>query len=754
MIDWSFILNPDTDNLEVEEPAGWSDGDFVVQRDPVFHGVSIMYGSRDLTFEGLAAEIIKEEYDNNGTEGATTLRVTFTCDDVVQYSEDFALDYNTYQEQCGAGCTVSISFEQKGCFQKVAGNIDKVIDVDKTKAIDDTTDLDTYDWLRREITLPAVGLKLQDKALGGKDGHTKVLTDDIDWECSGCINASWFGWLMPGLPETKYSSLGSFVTSSGFEHIRYYGANNIPPYQYITTINTTELLNDIRCELSNGMASFRVKGSVEVGATDWDGGFLMRLKLFRLPAGLDETNQANWQELYSQDAVDISEPGTYTYDLADSFPIDIAQGDKFTFGFFYQIGRYNEVDFINLSQDPSPEDAPTNFLDITALSICEDSQAFVYAVHELLSRLTESMSNKCLKLESEYYGRTDSQPTAYERDGCGSLRVLTSGLYIRRAETPSLSMSLKTALQGLRAIDNIGYALQENSAGEDVLKVEPATYFFQDVEVIRLPLVSSALKTVNIEEVIGEIKSGYTNWEPEAINGLDEFNSTREHRLILDNAKTVLDILCEFVAASSVWEITRQQSFAETGAADTKYDNNIFIACMVRDGSYYLYLHDELAVEQGGILDPSNIVDPDTVYNFRISPFRNLLRWYKSIIGSYRVVDPTKKIKFVAGTGNVLASGYLSDDCAIESQVAHAENEDITSDDIRTLEDSTPLFRPENITFEYPLSLNDFLTIRANPYGYISYQCGTGEWLKGYIRKVSYRIGRGNSTIELRSKYE
>jgi hypothetical protein len=52
------------------------------------------------------------------------------------------------------------------------------------------------------------------------------------------------------------------------------------------------------------------------------------------------------------------------------------------------------------------------------------------------------------------------------------------------------------------------------------------------------------------------------------------------------------------------------------------------------------------------------------------------------------------------------------------------------------------------------LSVADYKTLKANPYGYISFQCGTGEWKKGYVQDVRYRLNKGDADFVLKIKYE
>ena len=46
---------------------------------------------------------------------------------------------------------------------------------------------------------------------------------------------------------------------------------------------------------------------------------------------------------------------------------------------------------------------------------------------------------------------------------------------------------------------------------------------------------------------------------------------------------------------------------------------------------------------------------------------------------------------------------------------------------------AAPIYKPEKIIFEYPITWEQYLLIRENPYGLIGYQCGSGDIEYGWI---------------------
>lgn len=98
-----------------------------------------------------------------------------------------------------------------------------------------------------------------------------------------------------------------------------------------------------------------------------------------------------------------------------------------------------------------------SFFTLNAIRNCPSTDAELFMIHETLSRLSESITNYCVRAMSSYYGRIDSQPFSFPTDSYPGLRALTSGLKLRNADNPTYFQSLQDALQGLNAIDNIGY---------------------------------------------------------------------------------------------------------------------------------------------------------------------------------------------------------------------------------------------------------------------------------------------------------
>lgn len=721
-MNWIFYL----DALEIDEPAGFAEFTIRAKRDDVWHGVFFEASASDLSFYGEAAAYLQEKRDNQGFAAVVVFRAVSDC------GEEFSgnLDFRKFKATCGNDCTVTMPVEQPGCLMTLRNRYDQKVDLDTRLGFDGLTVLPDYSYMNFEMMLAAQELFLGDEATPSEDELFDI-ADSPEWfpnEGGITINA----YLMPFFDTITNSSLGNFSPYSTIEFVNG-GFNNAPPLGASIPIITID--GDTVCGVSGAELEYRLKGTI-VQTTTGTSVTNFTVKLFRLPAGLDEMDTASYEQVYELLMASLTNDDTADFDVTATIPLpDINPGDQFFLGVFVRnFTGQPEVDTLTFLQDQD------SFFRTTASGLCPETEAAVSMVHEALSLITEAITDRCLTVKSDYYGRVDSQPYEAATDGCGGLRVLTSGLRLRRSENPKHFLSLKDAYDSLNAIDNIGMAVET-----DVLRIEPVRYFYQDVEVMSMPYIPAATYELQERLAYSIVKVGYKKWETENVNGLDEFNSNKEFRSTLTSIDNTLDITSNFIAGGYPIEHTRQQSFAETGAADTKYDNDTFIIVVERE-AYGFH------VEQGVIDNAANIYSPATAYNWRIRPMYNLMRWWKSIASSYvSLMNTASRFMFSAGTGNLEATGdMLTDPCRVET-VTKPENGNLAVGDVL---DSTPIWKPETVNFRYPMSMKEYNLVKQNPYGFISFQCGKSAYEKGYIINLLYHVADGEADITLKVKWQ
>lgn len=719
-MDFKFYLN----DIEIEEPVGFADIVFNVKRDENWHGVFHEASTSDLGFYGEAAQILEDAKENYGIEANVEFKATYRCDNG-EYADAIIgkLDFGQWVSSCGNECIITMPVEAQGCIMTLRNRYDQKVDVDSQLAFDKLTVLENYAGINFPLTLPAKDLEARVEGYASTDPISVQIVDNPDSDSNSLS-------IRPDYNDVRYNSIDTseLTPNNQFQQIPTETFPDIP-------ISPVLLFEDrASCFSGEFEYEFRNKGRIFVNTNLQGVNFQNRLSYWD---GIEGQDFWNDNILISNDTFfgedNYTSGDVIEFDTTFTGTINLIEGRGL---YMETLMSYFDAD----DQNPTVtvEYDPETFVRIVNNKSCESTEANVSLIHETLSRVTEAITDRCLTVKSDYYGRTDSQPYAAAEDGCGSLRVLTSGLKIRDADEDKYFQSLRDLFDGLTAIDNIGMGIE----GAE-LRIEPVEYFYQDSEILRFDHLPLARFILDEKYYTSIIKIGYKKWEVERVNGLDEINSNKEFRTSLTQVNNILDKQSGFVAGSYAIEVTRQQGFTETGAADTSYDNDTFIIC-VRRGGYSGY-----EVEQGNVTNAANFYSPQTVYNWRIRPMYNLMRWFKSVANSYvNLINSTSKLYFSAGTGNLTAEGELVGDCK-EETVVKAENDDLFSTD---LVDNVPIWKPERVEFTYPLSIEEYQTIKSNPYGYITIECNGFEY-KGFIRSINYRPSRGSADFNLLLKW-
>lgn len=744
------------DDLEIEEPQGFADIVLNMKRDDVWHGIFFEASTSDLAFYGIAATYLKNKKKTEGLKSNVVFKALQACGiyDELEVIFEGKLDFGKYTELCGNTCLVRVPVEQTGCLMTLRNRYDQKVDLDNNIGLDKFTPLSNYTQLGKTMPMPAVELDARVEGYVREEGNRGPLVpggpNEPGWStaCDEPAGGSKTMYVRPEYQDERFKAIATAQLTGGTdcESASQVAGPMTPQFIY-------EESDKVPCFGNDFILEARLKG--DYFAIPYLSGTLQLLQAeVVLWDGKSASFDADSITLDPQVIVGspTSMPATGNFDV--SFNLTIPAATVIANPAMYVVLHFETT----TTTDGNPQNDFTcganfdtdTFFRLRTKKKCPDTTVQYYMINEALSRVIESITSNCFKLKSDYYGRTDSQPYSSDQDGCGSLRFITSGLKIRRAKNPAFFTNLKDLFEGLRCIDNIGMGLEDNPniPGYSWVRIEGVQYFYQDKEILSLPYVPESELNVQEQLHYSLIKIGYQKWEVEDVNGLEEPNSNREYITLLSSVNNTIDLTSKLIGGSYPIEVTRQQSFADTGAADTTYDNETFIVCVRRDD-------DVLIIEQDNIDSPINIFSPATLYNWRIRPYSNLMRWFKSIANSYpNITDSSNKIYFSSGTGNFVAQGEINgSNCKLENG-PKAENRDLGILDFANQGDATPLWSPEYTEFKYPLSIADYRKLKANPYGYISFQCGTGEWKKGYVQNLRYRMNKGEADFTLKLKYE
>lgn len=733
------------DTLEIDEPTGWDDLSISIKRDDSLHGIGFEATVNELSFYGEAMRYIDGVKATQGLKAQIVFSAEQNCDGSDEYELVFTgtLNMGKYKKNCGVSCYDTLPIETGSCELTFINRYEQSVDVDKLTSQNGINGLPQYSQLGININLPTKNLDYQ--VIGTVDPAGDVET--VQFTAPGGGSEAYV------LVRPEYVPANSDIKDThltGGTNVGYSG-----PHGIFIPISNQVLFNEDneKCFPEPFHVTGRLSGTVTMSGVS-------NLDVYAVL--LEGELNGSWP---------INDPNQYIQQITLGTNINTDVTGPFNFDWtitpFDWVPKNNGADgiylYIALHQHPGANFGGAVFFDDnTTISIvgtksCPPTEVQSYMVHELLSRVVENVTDVCMRVKSSYYGRTDSEPFAFDDDGCGALRMMTSGLKIRNAEGAKMFISPKDAIEGLQCIDNIGIGVEDDATrpGSMLLRVEELDFFYQDFEIFECLGINEASFEIEEDRDYSIVDIGYQKWTTEFADfGLDEINSDREYHLDIQTLNNTINLRSVLVAGQYPIEITREQQFVESSAANTNYDDDNFIICLRR------LAYNTFQVEQGNIDNPQNMFDPPTVYNYRISPLRNLMRWYRSLVNAYPSLgDSANKLYFSAGTGNYIASGELSDGyaynadfCKLEG-IPIRENMDLFVTAFNNVAKYIPLWKNETITYDYPMSLAEYNLIKARRYGYISYQCGNGAISKGWIKNINYTLSQGKATFTLRQKY-
>lgn len=733
----------------VPDPIGWDTITFAIERHPEYHGFfnGIDADMPNLQFYNQGRDIIKTAFDTYGHKANIDIKIEIFCED---WQEIFygALDFNTYQHDCGLkGCFASVKAMKKSCIDTFNNRIDQSVDISTLEGFDGAS-LSPYTYIDYSLTLPGKAIK-QDYA-GYADPFTHIYCDSSAAVDTACMETA------PYVPITglSYSHYWQYFLPIETETSITDGINNADFYLHQendpdTLIEYAKVYPGIY--QYNGVGSLICTNTVVVNfkaSGDFiDDTFNSRIVqcfasivVQRSLTGIGEV-----AAVYEIVNGSFSAPETTLFNFDLTAVVTLNPGDKIFCIFSIPNYTYTTapVIFTQITWD-----FDTYEISLSSISECQDTVCEVSLINEALSRVTEAITNDCLRVYSQYFGRPDAQPYPNGLEvgnGCGAFEVVTNGLKIRQVklqngQVPKHTISFKDLIRGLNCIHNVGYGLETdpNRSGYELLRVEPFAYFYQDSEIFSANFVPKLKTSIAIEKNYSRLLAGYAKWEAEENGGQDDFHGKREYRVDNKVFSATLDRVSNLIASGYSIEATRRKN--GTNNADWRYDNDTFIIC-VEAGD------DGLQVELNNTNSEANFYSPQTTYNKRISPVRNAMRWAKTMLQGVLPIIPSTILKFLSGDGNLVAEYRVIDTCAGEAIVV-AENSDIIQDLYDSVQSYSPILYNIIDEFEYPLTYSEYLSIVNNPYGYVSYDCG-GENFIGYIKKLSYKPVDGKAVFQL-----
>jgi len=358
-------------------------------------------------------------------------------------------------------------------------------------------------------------------------------------------------------------------------------------------------------------------------------------------------------------------------------------------------------------------------------------------VYEAIEKTLQHSTDLQFPFYSEFFGRTD---TVYNLAGdCylaeNQLRFanIMSGLNLRGsplfAENNPLPVSFEKLFQSINAIWNLGYS-EEFIDGFNRIRIENYDYFFSNTESLDL---SSRISIYDVETeampelAYSQIKSGFSDFSYEKINGRGEFNTESQRSTVL-NTDSILNIVSEI--RGDTMGIT-EKIIQPLDSEDSEEDNELFIIKTQREDLKWKPEKEENVQ----IVNDTSLFGPDT-FNLYFSPLRMLLRHGNRIRGglmkmleSYIRFQTSNKMQTLATTDL--------------GGVTLKENQDYLTNDL-----TAGIFKPIKHTVTCKFTFADFEAIMANKKGYITFSSN----IKGYLLTLKKKNDEDRATIEIIEK--
>ena len=724
---WQFRLI-DSNNIStiVEEPVGWDGISCSFTRNMSHHGIFSNINTSDFEWVDTAYDLLLAEYNAQGANGNYQLLIEYECADGDGYTTYFQgkFDFNTLERQCLDYCFIKCSVTTTRCADIFLSRMGQDVNVLSTQNFDGET---IAPMGYNPLNIEGQDILLQNKANNDDGASWSGSHDDF-------INVTstrhyYIPIYLPNNPIMEFDDFNVSNVSPSLVYIDFAQqiilwpqiADIWPAYTNLCIYDPIQNSENVITTID---ISYRVKGTLTV-TPEYDGqidAFIVceHAGFIQLTQSFGGGQFANNVSLTANTPVSL--PFDFTFTGTGNIPL--VEFDQYSFYIAINILKNNHT-------------GPTIDFQVTY-----DGGGVNYF------HMQTNSANPASVTDSVYLPNLlEWLPTAYLPTDCPALEVepnlrdclerysVTKGSMLRNVTEPSvpqLFTNYEFMFEQCRKIFNIGWGFNNNDTELTIANIED---FYQSTIIADVGLLNKATFTTAKDLVYGTITIGYNKWEAEEYNGLDEMNTERQYRRNINSNPSELDLMSDIITAGYTIEVTRRKNQANTGTSDWRYDDDIFlINTFVDEGSLYAYR---------GASDTANMYSPSTRMNLRLTPLRNLMRWFRTLAGAQPTIT-NETLKFTSGTGNYLAESRFADQCFIETGVV-SEQQNVISTDVVTPQ---PIWKTIYATFDAPLTMVQFEAIKTNVYGAIRFRCGNDLYL-GNIVTLSHEPNTGLASFKL-----
>jgi hypothetical protein len=805
---WRFyLIDRNNVSTRIDEPGGWDGFTLKIKRHAERHGTFRELQSSEFKFYDVARILLKAENDTYGARGNYSLRIDGKCGSGWQTVYTGQIDFANFKHVCADVCYATAQVDQTGALIDFINRFDQKVDLSSSTAFDGAA-LTNYAGLSKTILLPSKAILLRSH-LRNVASHEYIISNDSGFISgfptgTGLVN----GAVVVPFDTVDVNAIKDCTPQVIMDFFNNSSDGEQPPELIYN--NPDQVLN---CYTAPFAVSFRVKGSYK-NLVSGSGSHMLSLSLKRGMTTFSSgaTLVAGWT-LSSGSSNPVA---TIAFDQSYSGTVPLAQGEKLWLDFFLSYTKATsytpdvriqiDVETFFSAEVISKCEATTgkvSFINETASRVIEaitNNQLKLYSeYYGRTNSLPYAMSqNGCGGLRSVSTGLDVRR--AKLADG----------------SDPKMFLSMKEVFESLNAIDNIGVgpegtdkirmepwrffyddtviftcrniaSLEKSTTTGELYSVfkngyakwESEDYNGLDEFLTKREWRTSLTNVQNtLEKVCNWIASGYA-WEVtrRKVNDSKDWRYDNDVFIacLIDYFQGSADFTHATNSFNIIPELPGMFTIGDSITISNTTSNNITTTItniVVIANSIQVYvagtLVNEVApnakiknnttpfygIEVKSITGGTNILDPDTVYNFRISPARNAMRWFDFIAKCYKNITGTDKVLFSAGDGNYIASGTLIDPAGCKYETgALAENSNIDLATFADIDNATPITQPERVIYSYPLSFTEYNLIAANATKLIEYitPCERGE---GWIDEIAYTPEAGSAKFTLIPKVQ
>ncbi|MGF7219103.1 hypothetical protein GGR92_005283 [Spirosoma lacussanchae] len=567
-----FRLIYGADELVIQEPVGWDAAEWVLQRDPVWHGFTFEFTGDEalLRFRQVEAiDFIEQAYLANGVAATVLLRWGLADSGVDLPMQTLKLKMGTKNV---VGGELSIAAEVLSMHPDIQPYWDSKISMTARESIK------TEGGLPQPITPPLpANLMLHAQSIK-QTTTTKPPVQPVDTDWLPFVNTGG-SILQGGNPLTGLAGTNVYRT-------------------FYLSLPFSEPVPDEVKDFSGSMTGISVDKPAPILIAKEEGALRVQVTVdFQVDCRLQKAGiSLNPPDVGSWSVKCVLVAGNVTY------PIGTVRSGRTNSRF---MGAQRISATLDLPGVPVSAGTPISIyglleispnrsnwrgtdvrltannatLTLTAVTTAPTSTAPAYPIKDVLRQLVAGITGRANAVQSAYYSLAGgNQPV----DGGGSHRMLTNGFGLRGFTQRPLTLSLQDCLTSLQAIDAIGIGYRPTDTG-DVLVVEPIAYFYRNVELLRIESYTVIDRKIDTNRLHPRINIGYRKFPDEGPQVLDEFNVRQEYATPVREG-VAYEQESDFVASGYAIEMTRRNQFTKTPQDSTTYDDDTFIIAVDQSG--------------------------------------------------------------------------------------------------------------------------------------------------------------------------